>query len=79
MKYYIIEIQKQIDGTCAHLVHTADARNQAESIYHQVLAAAAISNVFQHAAVLLKDTGVEIMHQCYNHPQQPAPEPEPEN
>lgn len=79
MSYIIIEIQKSADGTVAYLVNKNASRNGAESIYHQILAAAAISNVYQHTAVLLTDTGVEIMHQCYNHPQQPAPEPEPEN
>ena len=76
MKYFILEIQKNADGTCAHIVQTSDTRNGAESVYHQILAAAAISNVYQHTAVLLTDTGMEIMHQCYVH--EPAPEPEEE-
>ena len=67
MKYYIVEVQKQPDGTFAHLVHAADNRNAAESTYHQVLAAAAISNLPQHSAILFTDEGHLLMSQCYKH------------
>lgn len=67
MKYYIVEIQKQPDGTYAHLVHTADDRNAAESVYHQVLAAAAISNLPQHSAIMFTGEGFPIMNQSYQH------------
>lgn len=67
MKYYIAEIQKHPDGKFAHLVHTADNRNAAESTYHQVLAAAAISNLPQHSAILFTDEGHLLMNQCYKH------------
>ena len=67
MKYYIVEIQKQHDGTFAHLVHTADNRNAAESTYHQVLASAAISALPQHSAILFTDEGYMLMQQCYKH------------
>lgn len=76
MTYIIIEIQKDAEGHVAYIVNKNDTRNGAESVYHQILAAAAISNVYQHTAVLLTDTGMEIMHQCYVHV--PAPEPEEE-
>lgn len=65
--YYIIEIQKAQDGTFAYLVHTAETRNQAESVYHQVLASAAISELPQHAASMISDDGFPIMNQCYRH------------
>ena len=67
MKYYIVEVQKQPDGNFAHLVHTADNRNAAESTYHQVLAAAAISELPQHGAILFTDEGYPLMQQCYKH------------
>lgn len=67
MKYYIVEIQKLPDGTFAHLVHTADDRNAAESVYHQVLAAAAIANLPQHSAILFTDEGYALMNQSYKH------------
>lgn len=67
MKYYIVEIQKQPDGSYAHLVHTANDRNAADSVYHQVLAAAAISNLPQHSAIMFTGEGFPIMHQSYQH------------
>lgn len=78
MKYYIVEIQKQHDGTFAHLVHTADHRNAAESTYHQVLASAAISALPKHSAVLITDEGFLLMSQCYKHDYAPPVEELPE-
>lgn len=72
-KYYIVELQLSTEGVYAHLVHEAFnedpklARNQAESVYHQVLAAAAISNTARHAAILFTAEGIPIMHHCYDH------------
>ena len=76
--YYIIEIQKYEDGEFGHLVHWATTRNQAESKYHEVLAAAAISNLPQHSASLISDQGFPILNQCYTHEVTPEPTPEPE-
>lgn len=83
-QYYIIEIQKYANGEYGHLVHWASdenadrARMKAESKYHEVLAAAAISELPQHAAALLASDGAELMRQCYYHTAAPAPEPEEE-
>lgn len=83
-QYYIIEIQQTVPGTFAYLVHTAQdedagqARLKAESVYHQVLASAAISALPTHSATLLHSSGVCVMTQCYTHPQQPEPEPNEE-
>ena len=65
--YYIFEIQKQLDGTCAHLLTTAETENEAKSKFHQVMAAAAISSVPIHTAVVLTDEGVPIMRETYRH------------
>lgn len=75
MKYYILEIQN-INGTYAHLVHTADDRQHAESIYYQVLASAAISNLTKHAAVLLTEDGYELEHKSYTHAEEAVEEGE---
>lgn len=74
MKYLVIELQKSEQGTVANIVTQHDTRNAAESKYHTILAAAAVSNVYQHSAVLLTDAGQEICHQSYTHPVEPAPE-----
>ena len=77
-QYYIIEIQKYANGEYGHLVHWASdedadrARMKAESKYHEVLAAAAISELPQHAAALLASDGAELMRQCYYHTAAPA-------
>lgn len=84
-QYYIIEIQKHANGEYGHIIHWAydadadRARMKAESKYHEVLAAAAVSELPQHAASLLASDGTCLMHQCYMHaPVTPEPEPEPE-
>ena len=84
-QYYIIEIQQYDNGEYGHIVHYAfdedasKARLKAESKYHEVLAAAAISELQSHAATLLTADGRVIMNQCYKHAiVTPEPETEPE-
>ena len=67
MKYIIMEIQVDAANNVATIVSQADSRMQAESIYHQVLAAAAISQVPKHGAVLMSDEGFCLMRDCYTH------------
>lgn len=84
--YYIIEIQKYTDGTFGHLVHYAPDRPNAESKFYQVLAAASISNLPQHAACMVTDEGLSVMQKCYvrdvvelpQEPEEEEPTPEPE-
>ena len=83
-QYYIIEIQKYLTGEFGHIVHYAYdenptmARLKAESKYHEVLAAAAISALPQHSATLMASDGRAIINQCYKHEVEPTPEPEDE-
>ena len=67
MKYIVIELQTAQDGTVANIVTSHDTRNAAESKYHQVLSAAAISQVSKHAAVLMGSDGGFIAAECYEH------------
>lgn len=67
VKYIVIEIQTNADGTVGNLVTAHDTRNAAESAYHSVLAAAAISALPYHAAVLLTSTGSLLDTRCYEH------------
>lgn len=77
-QYYIIEIQQYQDGTYGDIRHFAydedpdKARLKAESKYHQVLAAAAISELPSHAAIMFTYEGYPIMNQCYKHEVQPT-------
>lgn len=81
-QFYIIEIQKYVNGEFGHIVHFAydedatKARLKAESKYHQVLAAAAVSELPQHSATLLTSDGRAIMNQVYRH-EVITPEEEP--
>ena len=63
--YIVMEIQKS--NTAATIVNTYETRNEAENKYHTILAAAAISNIPQHAAVLLDDNGEYIKSECFMH------------
>lgn len=72
-QFYIIEIQKYANGEFGHLVHIAydanprEARLKGEAKYHEVLAAAAISELPTHAAIMVSSEGTPIMHECYYH------------
>lgn len=83
-QYYIIEIQQYANGEYGHIVHFAydadasKARLKAESKYHEVLAAAAVSELQSHAATLLTADGRAIMNQCYKHALPAEEEPTPE-
>lgn len=63
--YIVIEIQTS--NTVATLVNAYEDRNQAESKYHQILTAAALSSVPKHSAVLMNDEGNRIKSECYIH------------
>lgn len=68
MKYIVIEIQKFADGTVATPpVSTYDTFFDAASRYHTILAAAAISEVPVHTAMILTDTGSQIRLDTFNH------------
>ena len=72
-QYYIIEIQKFHDGSYAHLVHyeydedDKIAAQKAESKYHAVLAAAAVSDTEIHSATLITAYGKSRRNECYTH------------
>lgn len=76
-QYYVLEIQQYANGEYGHIVHFAydadvnTARLKGESKYHEILAAAAVSNLPSHAATLISSEGFPIMHQCYKHEVQP--------
>ena len=67
MKYIIVEIQVDASGNVATLVNQESDRLRAESIYHQVLAAAAVSQLSKHGAVLMSDEGFCLLQDCYKH------------
>ena len=67
MNYIVIEIQKNSEGTIGNFVFAFDNLPAAENKYHTILAAAAISSIPCHAAVMLNETGYCIKHEHYVH------------
>ena len=67
MKYIVIEIQTGWDGTVGNIVTAYDTKNEAESHYHTVLAAAAISTIMKHSAVIMDEEGAVYGSMCYRH------------
>lgn len=65
--YIVIELQKTAEGTLGNFVWAFQSKSEAESKYHSVLAAAAISSIPVHAATLLSEQGYVIASQCYLH------------
>lgn len=70
-QYYVIELQKYQNGEYGSIVHPIydagqlTARRKGESKYYEVLAAAAVSNLQEHAAVLISSASEPIMYNCY--------------
>lgn len=67
MKFIVIELQTNTDGAVGNLVYSYDTRAEAESKYHAVLSAAAVSAVPIHAAVLMDSTGFFLERKAYKH------------
>ena len=76
MKYIVMEIQSNEDGTVGTLVDNFDEFNLAEQKYHMVLAYAAVSSVWTHSCVMLTDDGRFLKGDTYDH--RPIEEPEAE-
>lgn len=67
MAFITIELQKNKDGVVSNIVKSFETQPQAESDYHAILAAAAVSEIPCHSAVLVSEEGFPLMHQCYKH------------
>lgn len=67
MKYLVIEIQTNLDGTIGNSVFAYDNRNEAEAKMHNLLSVAAVSSLPRHAVVLLDNAGSRLGGDCYVH------------
>ena len=75
MKYIVIEIQTNTDGTIGvPPVSSFDDRNAAEARYHSILSIAAESLLPEHTAILIDSTGRLLSRQCYTHRIEPTEE-----
>lgn len=64
--FAVIEIQKN-GATAAPITTLFTDKEQAYSKYHQVLAAAAISQVPEHSAILVSEEGNYMFHEKFIH------------
>lgn len=64
--FVVIELQKAGENVY-NLVTQHSTMPEAENKYHTVLAAAAVSNIDAHSALLVSDTGTLIKSECYLH------------
>lgn len=67
LQYIVLEIQTNANGNVGTLVTAYADQMQAESKYHTILAAAAISTLPRHAAALLTSDGALQAAQSYEH------------
>ena len=67
MKYIVIELQESADGKVSNIVTSHDTANAAESKYHAVLSAAAVSSVLVHSAIMVNSHGGYIDSKSFNH------------
>lgn len=65
--YIVIEIQTNKDGTVGTLVDSYENRGQAESKFHAILSAAAISTLPCHSAAMLDEHGLILANGAYEH------------
>lgn len=63
--YIVLEIQAS--DTIATTINSYEDRNTAESRYHQILAAAAMSTIPHHSAVLMNEVGDTLKSDSYTH------------
>ena len=69
--YLVIELQKTAPDTVENIVTAHSSINEAYQKYHTVLAAAAVSSVPAHSAVMINDKGGLICAESYDHVQEP--------
>ena len=67
MVYLVVEIQKTGEDQVSNIVTSHQTLNEAKSKLHQVLAAAAVSEVPVHSAVLISEEGIPMRNECFRH------------
>lgn len=65
--YIVIELQKNTEGVVSNIVTSYENLPEAESKYYSVLAAAAVSQIPVHSAIIVSEEGFPVKHQCYKH------------
>lgn len=65
--YLVLEMQTNAGSGISTITTRKDTLPEAESMYHSILAAAAVSSVEVHSASVLNESGKQILHQAYAH------------
>ena len=65
--YIVTEIQTYEDGTVGLINNSYEEKAQADSKYHAILSAAAISTLPKHSAIMFTDEAMLENGQCYIH------------
>lgn len=65
--YIVIELQKNAEGKVSNIVTEHATMEAAESKYHSILSAAAVSEIPVHSAIIVSEEGFPVKHQCYKH------------
>lgn len=65
--FIVIELQKDNNGSVANIATEHSTQAEAESKYHAILSAAAVSELPVHSAIIVSEEGFPLMHQCYKH------------
>lgn len=65
--FIVVELQKNAEGVVSNIVTSYENLAEAESKYYTILAAAAISTVPVHSAIIVSEEGFPVKHQCYKH------------
>ncbi len=75
-RFVVVEIQVYHDGTISHLATSHSDRGEAYQKYHTVLAAAAVSDLPCHSAVIVDASGTLLERGMFERPEKLDPEPE---
>lgn len=63
--YIVLEIQTNAEGVISTLVYQFDNLSAANNKYHTILAAAAVSGLPAHTAVIMTNDGATVKAECY--------------
>lgn len=69
--YIVVEIQTNPNGTVGNIVNAYATKDLAFQKFHTILAAAAVSSLPVHAAVILDNKGLQIAAQWFEHEVEP--------
>lgn len=67
MKYIVIEMQKNAEGVVSNIVTEHASLAEAESKYFSVMAAAAVSTIPVHSAIIVSEKAHPVRHEFYEH------------